>query len=233
MMGGNGISPEERSDIADEAVRETQMSRGHKLLWVYVVLLSFCMAALIVFGYLAYRSLAGPAEAGADLAEQVEAICDREGKLVGTNGKDICPQAGDVIDNAPIGSEVDDPESQDPETQDPEVQESETQDPEVQNPENQERESQDPEPGDDEIQNPEDQELESREPEIQDQESQDPEVDDKDPDDPENQDPEVNDPQDPPSKFTIENYPLPGQTTVCTRNQGSDPNSPTYTCTVQ
>lgn len=129
------------------------------------------------------------------------------------------------IDPEQIQGETDDPEIQDLETQDPERQDPETQDPERQDPERQ-----DPEKDQRERDDPDPDDPEGQDPEVQEGEVDDPDPDDPEIQDPETQDPEVNDPQDPPATYTFHNFPLPNVTMVCTLDEGSPPQDPTYTC---
>lgn len=179
---------------------------------LFIICITIIVLALIAgFGaWLVFRSLNSQAESGKSLAVQVQEACESD-RLAPKDRDALCKSAERVIREVPI----EDPEIQEPEVQEPEIQEPEIQEPEVQQPEDQQGEQQDPEVQDDEIQDPE-----IQDPETQDPENQDPEIDD----------PEPNDPQDPADSITLV---MAGQTWICSRDQGSPPKNPTYTCTLQ
>lgn len=204
------------------------MNRHSRVLWLVA-----SAALLILVGYLwasvtAAKS-AGEAEQAQDdqasaETQQAQAEADRWATLSAIsqecrNGnlpkglRYLCVQVRQLRDQA----DPDDPEVQDAEIQEPEVDDPDPDDPERQDPDRDDPEAQQDEVQDGEVDDPDPDDPETQDPEIQDPEQQDPEVDD----------PEPNDPQDPPATAT---YTFPFGTYICTRDEGSDPRNPTYTC---
>lgn len=184
---------------------------------LFIVSMSVLAMALLlgIGGWLLFKALNSQAESGKSLALQVQEACESN-RLAPRDREDLCADADRVIREVPI----EDPEIQEPEVQENEIQEPEIQEPEIQESEDQQREEQDAEEQDSESQDAEIQEPEEQEPEEQEPENQDPEIDD----------PEPNDPQDPPGSITLT---IDGTTYVCTKDDPSPPEGPSYTCTEQ